>query len=98
MRVVDDSFVKKTTTATVGPGSYEITKDIDRKIYNPTIPRDGVNSTIFNSYRGGHQKKRNNNGSIKDNYDVNSSSDEEESGYIGGGGDNESAERRRLEK
>lgn len=28
-----DSFTKKTTEPSVGPGSYNITKEIDRKIY-----------------------------------------------------------------
>ena len=41
-----DKFVLKTTNETVGPGSYEITKNMDRKINNPTIPREELNRSI----------------------------------------------------
>eukprot|EP00347_Sterkiella_histriomuscorum_P010908 403374461 len=76
MRTVDDTLVKQTTNSTVGPGSYEITKELDRKIYNPTIPRDGINQSVY--YTQGRKYNRNN-GSIKDNYDIQSESDDEDS-------------------
>ena len=67
MRVTDKVLFKQGTSTTVGPGSYEISKDIDRKIYNPTIPREGVSSN-YHATSG----RRRNNGTIKDNYDVDS--------------------------
>ena len=42
-----DEFIKKTTNPLVGPGSYEITKEIDRRIYAPTIPRDMNNKSMI---------------------------------------------------
>lgn len=75
MRTADDSFVKKTTINTVGPGSYEIMSSgtgLERKIYNPTIPRDGVNNSMF-----AMRKKQRNNGSIRDNYEDDSDSEDE---------------------
>lgn len=69
-----DTFTKKTTNPSVGPGSYDITKEIDRKIYAPSIPRDMTNKSMITQM--GRVKR--NKGSIRDNFDVDSDSEEEE--------------------
>jgi hypothetical protein len=69
------SFVKTSTLPSVGPGSYEVSKDTERKLINPTFPRQGLN----NSMVSGRINKRLNNGSIRDNYEFESESEDEHS-------------------
>ncbi len=59
----------------VGPGSYDNAKEINRKIPNPTIPRDKNNSFI-----GEVTSKRKNKGSIKQNFEEDTETESDEDG------------------
>ncbi len=74
----EDLFVRKTTEPTVGPGSYDIRREINRSIPNPTIPRETVSKPGENLGGGGLVFKRKTYGSIKDNYETDSETAEED--------------------
>lgn len=72
----------------IGPGSYDVTKQIDRKIHAPTIPRDTQNRSMFSNFSNlpKNSGPKRNKGTIRDEYQESSEDEIEQANQQPGPG------------